>query len=193
MNFIDKQYAVRLTLQLCQQCFETFFEVTPVFSASQKCAHIETIDNSIADHIGYFFVDNALSQAFNNGRFTDARVTDKKRIVLTSTRQNLHKTINFELASDQWVDFTLARQAIEVSRIPFKSRLGPCFRFFIEIVCRLISALFRTADFRNAVRDVINHINTSNILLLQEINSLAFLLTEYGDKDIRTGDFSFAR
>ena len=41
--------------------------------------------------------------------------------------------------------------------------------------------------------DVIDDIDTRNVLLLEQENRLAFLLAEDGDQDIGTGDFTLAR
>ena len=41
--------------------------------------------------------------------------------------------------------------------------------------------------------DVIDDIDTRNVLLLEQENRLAFLLAEDGDQDIGAGDFTLAR
>src|SRR3989344_2236479 len=53
-------------------------------------------------------------------------------------------------------------------------------------------ALVLAGHFRDAVRNIIHHIETADVLLVQEINRVRFFLAENGDQDIGAGDFLLA-
>ncbi len=138
MNLIDKQNAVRLTLKFSQQGFEAFFEVTTVFSASQKRTHIQAVYHSILDNVRYFLIDNTLGQTFYNGRFTHAGITNQQWVVFAAAGKGLHQTVHFVFAPDQRVNFAFAGHAVEIGCITFErtliATLGLITGFFTHVV-----------------------------------------------------------
>ena len=58
-------------------------------------------------------------------------------------------------------------------------------------VRRLVLLLLRR--FRDAVRNVVDNVETRNPALIQEIDGVRFLLAEHGDEHVRTGHFLLAR
>ena len=67
----------------------------------------------------YIVIDNALSQTFSNGRFTNARFTDENRVILVTAGQNLDYPIDFIVSADDRINFSL-------------------FCFFVEVHCKAV-------------------------------------------------------
>lgn len=61
----------------------------------------------------YIVIDNALSQTFSNGRFTNARFTDENRVILVTAGKNL----DYRLIS---------------SFLPMTGSILPCFAFSLR-------------------------------------------------------------
>ncbi len=55
----------------------------------------------------HFAVDDALGQAFGDGGFTHARLTDQHRVVLGAALQDLNGAANFVVTADHRIEFAL--------------------------------------------------------------------------------------
>jgi hypothetical protein len=68
---------------------------------------------------GHVAVDDALGQAFDDGRLADARLTDQRRVVLGAAAENLDHALDFLLAADDRVELALfgARRQVKAQLI----------------------------------------------------------------------------
>ncbi|MNR19194.1 hypothetical protein D3C85_1359690 [compost metagenome] len=72
MDFIDKQDAAGVLLQLFQQRFKAFFKITAVFGACQQRTDIQRIDGAIGHDFRDIALNNTPGQPFGNRSFTYA-------------------------------------------------------------------------------------------------------------------------
>ncbi len=195
MDLVDEQDGVGPLAQLAEQRLETFLEVAAVLGTGQQRTKIQRIHDAIAQQIGYLIIDDPLRQPFGDSRLADARLTDQQRVVLATPRQDLCDPLDLVLAADQRIDPPLPGQLVQVAgigvqRIAGSTRLAAVLVLHVGIVLWTAGI---SGDLGNAMSDVIDDIDTRNVLLLEQENRLAFLLAEDGDQDIGTGDFTLAR
>ena len=78
-------------------------------------------------------IGNALRQAFDDGRFANARLADQHRIILGAAAQNLDDALDFAFASDQRIELTFGSRLRQIAaelrqqRSFFRTRSGSLF------------------------------------------------------------------
>ena len=195
VNLIDKQNGVRPLAQLAEQRLEALLEIAPVLRARQQRAQIQRVDDAVSEQVRDLVIHDAFRQAFSDSCLTDTCLTYQKRVVLAPARENLRDTFDFILTSHQRIDPPLARQLIQITRISIQ-RIAGRTRLTTVLVLHFRVA-FRTAGItrhlRNTVRDVVDDIDTRDVLLLEEEYGLTLLLAENRDQHVCTGHLPLAR
>ena len=155
---------------------------------------IERVDDRRKQNFGDIALDDLAREALGNRGFTDAGVTDIERVILRTAAQDLHGAVDFGAAADQRIDFAGFRLFVEINRELLERRLGLSFAAFgfggFFVVGALGGGCFgRGHALADAVADEADGIEAAHILLLQEIDSVAFALAEQGDENVCTGHF----
>ncbi len=76
----------------------------------------------------HFFIDDALSQAFDDRGLSHSRLADQHRVVLGSALQDLDHPADFVVAADHRVEFANAGTLGQVKGV-FLERFAASFRF----------------------------------------------------------------
>ncbi|MNZ58563.1 hypothetical protein D3C78_765770 [compost metagenome] len=104
VQFIDEQDDLPFLLgQLVEQAFEALFELAAELGTGDQCAHVQRQQALAFEAIRHFAIDDALGQAFGDGGFTHARLTDQHRVVLGTALQHLDGAANFVVTADHRV------------------------------------------------------------------------------------------
>ena len=144
-----------------------------------------------AQHFGHFAADDLARQAFGDGGLAHAGIAHEQGIVLLAAAENLDGALDFGGAADQGIDLAGLGLLVEVDAIGFQ-RLGAllggllAFLFLVGAAHRLGLAHARALG--DAVADIAHRIQPVHVLLLQEIDGMAFALGEQRDQHIGAGD-----
>ena len=190
MNFIDEQNRAFGFLKLVHHRLEAFLEIATIARARKERAHIERIDGGVSQNVRHFPLDNALGEALGNRRLADAGFADIERVVLGSPGKNLDGPFDLVLAADQRIDFAFARLLIEVDAIGAErllALLDDVFAFGFLIGARYGVIGFLARHLGDAVRNVVDGIETRHFLLLQIVDGMALALGENRHQHVRTG------
>ncbi|MNI63046.1 hypothetical protein D3C73_1183910 [compost metagenome] len=104
MQFVDEQDDLPFLLrQFVEQRFQAFFELATVLGAGDQCPHVQGQQALALEAVRHFTVDDALGQAFGNGGFTHARLTDQYRVVLGAALQHLDGAANLVITTNDGV------------------------------------------------------------------------------------------
>ena len=115
VNLVDEQDDVAARTDLLQHLLEAFLEVAAVPRACDKCAEVERVEVLVGQRVWHIAADDALRQAFDDGRLADTRLTDQNGVVLRAARQHLHDPLDLLGAPDDRVELPLACQLGEVA------------------------------------------------------------------------------
>ena len=191
MNLIDKENRVRVFLELRQYRFQALLEIAPVLGASQQCAQIQRVDGGIQQRCRYLLFHDHAGQPFGDGRFADTGLADQQRVVLAATAENLRCPLNLESPTHQRINAISAGQFIQVAGVVFQGTGWRALTAVLHVLFRLHGRL-RVLHLGDAVSNEIHHIQAMDILTVEEIHCLAFLLIEDGHHHIGAGHFFLA-
>ena len=121
VQFVDEQHDLPLGVRdLLQDGFQPLFEFAAVFRAGDERAHVERDDALVAQPSGHVAADDALRQAFDDGRLADAGLADQHRVVLRPAREHLDHAPDLVVAADDRIELALARHLREVAPVPLE-------------------------------------------------------------------------
>src|SRR5262245_53207574 len=103
--------------QLLQDGLEALLELAAELRARDEGAQIECDESLVLESFGDVAVHDALREAFDDRRLTDARFADEYRIVFRPTRQHLHDAVNLFVASNDGIELALPRGVGEIARV----------------------------------------------------------------------------
>ena len=192
VDFVNEQNSALDAFQLFHNGLEPFFEIAAIAGARNQRTHVERIDDGAAQDFGHFIIDNLARQAFGDGGLADTRITHEQRIVLLAAAKNLNGAVHFGGAADQRIHPARLGFLIQVDAIGFQ-RLRPLlvglfgFLFLIGGAARRLGC-GHTRALGDAVADIAHRIQPVHVLLLQEIDGMAFALGEQGHQHIGAGD-----
>ncbi|KEP73430.1 hypothetical protein HR12_10415, partial [Microbacterium sp. SUBG005] len=111
----------RMTLPSCfARSFSTPFRRSSnsprYFAPGHQRAHIQRQYATAFQPFGHFAINDTLRQPFNDGGFTDARLTNQHRVVFGTTLQYLDSPTNFFVTADYRVKFALLGTFGQVDR-----------------------------------------------------------------------------
>ncbi|MDT4809889.1 hypothetical protein FQZ97_427910 [compost metagenome] len=194
VDLVDEQHRVRALAQFVEQRLEALLEVAAVFGAGQQRAEVQRVDHAVGQQVGHLAIDDALGQAFGDGRLADARLADQQRVVLAPTGKDLRHPFDFRLAPDQRIDPPLPRQFVQIAGIGIQRMAGGrgFTTLFILHVLLAVLMLGMTGHLGDAMGDVVDHIYTGDALLLEQEHRLAFLFAEDRHQHIGAGHLALA-
>ncbi len=188
VNFVNEQHGVRLLAQLRQHRLEALLEIAAILGAGQQRAHVEGVHHRVGEHVRHFAVDDLLGQPFGDGGLADAGLADEQRIVLAAAAQHLHRAFNFLGAADQRIDLAQAGLLVQVhAEHVERAALGRRRALFALFRGRQV-ALGVARHLGDAVRKEIHHVETADVLLVQEIYGVRLLLAEDRHHHVGAGD-----
>src|SRR5690606_5132574 len=121
VDFIDKKNDLSVRVgDFFDHRLESFFKFDFVLGAGDKQPHIQRYNGLVLKIFRNVAVDDALRKAFYDGSLPHARFTQKDRVVLRPTRQDLQHPPDLIIASDNRVDLSLSRQFVQILRIAFE-------------------------------------------------------------------------
>ena len=135
MHFVDEQNDVAVFDDFLNDLLQALLELAAVFAACDQRRHIEGDHALTRNDIGHLIGHNELSQAFDNGGFTHARLADKQRVILLTAREHLHHAFDFGRT---------ANNRIELARLSLRSKVGA------ELLEHALLTMGLTAEKRHA-------------------------------------------
>ena len=181
MDLINKKNLVVFLGELRQKVFQALLKIAAIFCACQQGTKIQGIDGAVLDDIGHLAINNQLREPFSNRSLTDTGFTYQQWIVLAAPGQNLDHSLYFFLTTYQRVNQALACLLIQIGRKLLQGT-GHFFldsRLLLNVPFNRIR-VFVIGHLGGAMGNKIDHINTVDVLLLEDINRVTFLLTEDG-------------
>ncbi len=199
VDFVDEQHRALHGFQFGDHRFQTLFKVTAITRTGQQRAHVEREDGGIEEDFRHFLVDDAARETFGDGGLAHAGVTHIERVVLGAAAQNLDRALDFFFAADERVDLALRGLFIQVDAVSGQ-RLAALLDHFFRLAFLLVGAVHglalaggRGRTLGDAVRDVVDGIETRHVLQLQEIDRMAFAFGEQRHQHVGARDFFAAR
>ena len=115
VDLVDEQNDVAPSLDLFQHLLEALFEITAVAGTGNQCTEIERVEllgrERVRDVPGY----DLLGQTFHDRRLPHTRLTDEHRVVLRTTRQDLHDPFDLRRSADHRVQVVVAGHLCQVA------------------------------------------------------------------------------
>jgi hypothetical protein len=111
---------------LLQHGLQAFLELAAVLGAGQQPGHVEDQHLLALEGFRHLVIDDALGQAFDDGRLADARLADQHRVVLGAALQDLDGTADFVVAADHRVELALGGALGQVDAV-FLERFALAF------------------------------------------------------------------
>src|SRR6185437_1080005 len=123
------------------------------------------------------------------GGLAHARLADVERVVLAPAAQHLDGALDFVGTADQRIDLAFQRQFVEVAG-EFVQRVALGFAAFLAFPLTARCARSRLVpDLGDAVRDVIDHVEPGDLLLVHEEHRVRILLAEDRHQHVGAGNF----
>ena len=118
MQLIDEQHDVAVRMpDLVQHVLQTLLKLATELRARHQRPHIQRMNTRLAQPLRHVSRDDPLRQPLRNGRLADARLADNHRIVLGSTGQDLHDTLNLDLPTDNRIQLALLGQLRQINGV----------------------------------------------------------------------------
>ena len=112
VQLVDEQDDLAFLLrEIVEHALEALLELAAELRACDQRAHVEREDAFALEAFGHFAVDDALSEAFDDGCLADARLADEHRVVLGAAREHLHRAADLVVAADDRVELAAAARA----------------------------------------------------------------------------------
>ncbi len=195
VDLVDEENGVRHLFELGDDRLQPFLEIAPVARSGEQGAHVERVDHRFLQHIGDIALDDLARQTFRDGRFADPRVAYVERVVFRAAAQDLHGSIDFGPTADQRIDAAVQRLLVQIDGELLQGRFALLLPFFLlgffgSLDLRRLRRSLALAD---AVADIAHRIQAAHVLLLEEVDGIAFALGEERNKDVRASHFVAAR
>ena len=184
---VDEDDYVWIVLQFLQQCADAFFKLTSVFGSGYDCSQVKINQTLVEQQRRSLLLDYHLCQAFYNGTFTHAWLTDEYGIVLFTPTEDFGDAQNLLIAPYHGVKFALGCSAGQVyrevvydgsashsvlslggsSRVTVRTIV--IFRSFSLIVIRHEKSVYRTTI--GFLSQIVLHIFVFNIVVIENFLS----------------------
>ena len=171
--------------QLLEHRLQALLEVAAVLGAGQQCTHVQRVDGGLLEHLRRVALHNAPGQPLGDGSLADASLTYQQRVILAPAHQHLDDTLQLVLAADQRIDPALAGRRIEVGGVLLQRtlRVGIAPAFGRGLLGLILSRLL-LLGLGDTVRDIVDHIQPGDALLVQVIDGVRILLAEDGHQHV---------
>ena len=199
VDFVDEEDRVLVVLDLLDDLLQPLLEIAAIARAGQQRAHVEREDGRAGEHVGHFALRDLARQTLRDGGLADARVADEQRVVLVTAAEHLDRAQHLGLAADERIDAAVARFLVEIDAIGVE-RAFLLAAFAVATVAALAAVALvldaarrarlvgETRALGDAMADVIHRVVARHVLLLQEIDGVAFALGEERDQHIGAAD-----
>jgi hypothetical protein len=117
-----------LPAQLLEHRLQALLELAAILGTGQQPGHVEDQHLLALQRFRHFAIDDALRQAFDDGRLADARLADQHRVVLGAALQDLDGAADFIVAADHRIELALSGALGQVDAV-FLQRLALAFGF----------------------------------------------------------------
>ena len=136
-----------------------FSKSPAVLGAGQERAEVQGEYAAVGHHIRHLLVDDALGEAFGNGRLAYAGFAHQKRIVLAPPAQHLNDPFHLQVAAYQRIDLAGFGQLVQIAREVVERRLAAAFALLLGRLGVVAGAF--VGGFGDAVRDVVHHVQAA--------------------------------
>ena len=193
VDLVDEQDGLTVGTQLLEHRLQALLEVAAILGAGQQCTHVQRVDGGILEHLGRVALHDAPGQPLGNGGLANASLAHQQRVVLAPAHQHLDDALQLALTADQRIDPTLAGGRVEIGGVLLQRALGigvasPLSRGLLGLVLARLLLL----GLGDAVRNVVDHIQPGDALLVQVIDGVRVLLAEDGDQHVGPRDLLLA-
>src|SRR5690606_15625992 len=159
-------------------------------------AHIERIDYRFLQNLGHVALDDLARESLGDRGLANARGAHIKRVVLAAAAEDLDRAVDLVAAADQRIDLAGLRLLVEVDGELVERgfllvlRTLLVFRFFLFFTFRLRGGLAALAV---AVAQIGDGVEAGQILLLEEIDRIAFAFGKKRNEDVGARHLILAR
>ena len=115
MDLIDEQDDVAAGLDLFEDLLQPLLEIAAIAGAGHERTEVERVELLVLDRVRHVVGHDALAETLNDGGLPDARLADENRIVLGTTREDLHDPLDLLLATDDRIELLLSGHGGEVA------------------------------------------------------------------------------
>ena len=170
MNFVDEENRLLALGERGDDRLEPLFEIAAEARARQQRAGIEREDLGALQRLLDVVGQEARCQAFGHRRLADAGVADEDRIVLAAPAEHLDGPLQFRGAADQRIEQPVPRAIGQVRAVRRQWVSGGARSRFADarqpVVVGVGGCLRRARRrFRNAVRQIFEHVEPGHALL----------------------------
>jgi len=130
VDLVDEEDDVFVALQLIENGLHALFKLASVLGAGHHGGQVQRDHALVKEYPGDLSLNDAQGQAFNDGRLSNAWITDQNRVVLFTTAQNLGQAHDFVLTTYDGV------------KTPFKGGFGHVVAEIIQGWCIGAGGLF---------------------------------------------------
>ena len=117
VQLVDEEHDVAgAAFDFVENAFDAAFELAAVLRARDQRPEREREHALAAQRSRRVAAGDALREAFDDGRLSDAGLADEARIVLAAPRENRNDAIDFAVAPDDRIELAFARELGEVAR-----------------------------------------------------------------------------
>jgi len=181
VQLVDKDDGAAFILgEFIQYSLQALFEFAAILGARDQRGEIKHEQFLVLERFGYFAVDDALGEAFDNGGLAHARLADQYRIILGAALQHLDRAADFVVAADYRIELAGARALGQIQAI-FGERFA--LTFSIRAVHR-IAATHRVDRRQNRFRLA--------AMLFEQLAGFAFVLGQRKQVKIRGDELVIA-
>ena len=118
VDLVDEDDGLAFVLRhFLQHRFQPLFELAAELGTGQQQGHVEHQHALVLQGVGHFAGDDALRQAFDDGRLAHAGLADQHRVVLGAPLQHLDGAADFVVAADHRVELALPGALGQVERV----------------------------------------------------------------------------
>ena len=199
MDLVDEENRVLVILDFLHDLLQALFEIAAIARAGEQRAHVEREHRRPGENLRHLVRDDLAREAFGDRGLADAGIADEQGIILLPAAQNLNRAQHFRLAADQRVDAAVARLPVEIDAIGLErafllAALAVAALAAFAALAVVLDAARAPAGVRkartlgDAMADEIDGVIARHVLLLQEIDGVAFALGEQRDKNIGAAD-----
>ena len=115
VDFVDEEDDGIVLFDDVKDALDPFFKFAAVLGTGDDAGQVEGENALVQQAVRHVAVDDALGQAFGNGRLADARCANEDRIVLGPAAEDLDDPADFLFPADDRVDFALLGPFIEIT------------------------------------------------------------------------------
>ena len=118
VQLVDEEDDLALRIfDFFQDGFQAVFEFAAILRAREHGSQIERDDALVLQDFGHVAGDDALRQAFDNGRLAHSRLADEHGIIFRTPRKHLHHAADFFIASDDGIELAAPCLLVQVAGI----------------------------------------------------------------------------